>query len=72
MSSSDEPFHSRAVANECRSKCAAPGLGRTTLERRNALSTIIVTAPGVRKAQYGARQWINSVSALIRGRPFFR
>src|SRR6266851_5550386 len=44
MSSSDEPFHSRAVANECRSKCAAPGLGRTTPVRRNALSTIIVTA----------------------------
>jgi len=71
MSSRDAPCRSMDVANECLSKWAAPGRGRTTPVRRNALSTISETAQEP-KAQNGGRQRINSVSPLVRGRSFFR
>jgi hypothetical protein len=72
ISCSDVPCRKRDVAKECRSKCAAPRLGRLTSARRNALSTISETAADVRKAHDGARERMNNVSAFVRGRPFFR
>src|SRR6266704_2569942 len=74
MSCSDEPCRSMDVASECRSKCAAPRLGRTTPARRKCLSTIHETAEyevkglmgqGLRQKPY--RRW--SVAGLFLGKP---
>jgi len=71
MSCSDEPCRSMDVASECRSKCAAPRLGRTTPARRKCLSTIHETAEYEVKGLMGARAETKTVSALVRGRAFF-
>ena len=71
-SCNDAPWRSIDVATECRSKCAAPRLGRMTPARANARSTITDTAQCERNGRNGARLRTKTTSVSVGGRPRLR